>query len=296
VDALSHALIVIIILLALGLPSLIPFAVIGAVILDADILFSFISDRSPDLYLFAHGGITHSIGGAIVMSALAYVTIVAVTIAGIIPPLIPSGYGTAAFAIILASAFLHLSIDLLACPGIPLFAPFSDTKYSAGILPGPSILLMGSAIAFLVFIISGRVPVLATLAVYAMIVILYLAFRIAMFLFAAAILPGRRVPTINPFRWLVIAENDTEYSVRYYTVFRGFSNVEIFEKYHNTNPGEVKNYFNMPEVRRLVFNSYIAIAERSGATLIISDPLREKGYIYYPPKFKQVVIPVESAL
>lgn len=294
-DALSHALIVTILFSSTGLSSLLPFAILGTVILDADIFFPIISDTTPSLYLFTHGGIAHSIFGAVVLSALAYLIIIGISIAGVIPSVLYPGSGIVAFAIILAGAFLHLSIDVLACPGIPILAPFSDTKYSAGILPGPSILLMGSAIAVLVFIISGRAPVLATLAVYAMVVIIYLVFRAAAFLFAAAILPGRRVPTINPFRWLVITVNDTGYSVRYYSALRGFTNGEVFEKYLNTNPGEVKNYFNMPEVRRLVFNSYITIAERNGATLIISDPLREKGYIYYPPKFKRVRIPVEGA-
>lgn len=292
-DALSHALVVIIILLALGLPALIPFAIIGAVILDVDIFFSLISDKSPHLYLFTHGGIAHSIFGAVVISALAYLSILGITVAGVIPSSLYPGSGIAVFAIILAGAFLHLFIDLLACPGIPILAPFSEAKFTLGILPGPSVLVMGSAIAVLFLIISSRVPILATLSVYAIVVVLYLVFRTAMFLFAAAILPGLRVPIINPFRWLVITENDTEYSVRYYLAFSGFSNVEVFEKYRNTNPGEVKRYFNMPEVRRLMFNSYIAIAERSGATLIISDPLREKGYLYYPPKYKLVAITLE---
>jgi inner membrane protein len=292
VDAISHALIVTIILLALGLPALIPFAVIGSVILDADILFSFISDRSPDLYLFTHGGIAHSIVGAVVLSALAYLCIIGISMAGVIPIVLDPGSGIVAFTVILAGAFLHLLIDLLACPGIPILAPFSESKFTPGILPGPSILLMGSAIVVVVFIISGRVPVLVTLAVYSIVVILYLSFRTAAFLYAAAILPGRRVPTINPFRWLVITANDSEYLVRYYTAFSGFSHGEALKKYSNTNPGELKHYFIMPEVLRVVFNSYITIAERNGATLIISDPLREKGYIYYPPKFKRVEIPV----
>ena len=65
-DALSHALITVIIFLAAGsTSSLIPFAVIGAVIVDADIFFSIISDRIPELYIFTHGGFAHSIHGAV---------------------------------------------------------------------------------------------------------------------------------------------------------------------------------------------------------------------------------------
>jgi inner membrane protein len=47
-----------------GLTPLLPFAILGAVIMDADIFFSLISDSNPPLYLFTHGGIAHSLAGA----------------------------------------------------------------------------------------------------------------------------------------------------------------------------------------------------------------------------------------
>ena len=71
-DSLTHALVADILSYSLGFPQFIPFAVIGAVIIDTDVLFSRISDRHPSLYLFAHGGIAHSLAGAVVLSALAY--------------------------------------------------------------------------------------------------------------------------------------------------------------------------------------------------------------------------------
>lgn len=290
-DALSHTLIVIIVLLALGLPALIPFAVIGAVILDADIFFSGISDSSPRLYLFTHGGIAHSIAGAGVMSALAYLTIIAITGAGVIPPFIYPGYGIPAFAVILAGAFLHLFIDLLACPGIPLLAPISDKKYTTGILPGPSVLLMVSAIAVLVFIISGRAPIITALALYAVTAVLYLAVRAVFFIYVGVKIPKKRVPAINPFCWLAIDENDAACTVRYYTISRGFSGGETFWKFKNCSPREVAQYMDMPEVRRVKFNSYVLIAEKNGSILAFCDPLREKGYVFYPPKFRRFEIP-----
>lgn len=293
-DALSHALIAVIILLALGLPTLILFAVIGAVILDADIFFSLISDRSPNLYLFTHGGIAHSIAGAVVMSALAYVTIIAVTITGIIPPLIPPSYGTAVFAAILASAFLHLVIDFLACPGIPLLAPVSEKKYTPGLLPGPSILLMAIAIAVLVLIISGRAPIITALTLFALAAVLYLAVRAVFFIYAGVKILTKRVPSINPFRWLAIDENDTACTVRHYTISRGFSGGETFRKFKNCSPSEVAQYMDMPEVRRVKFNSYVTTAEKNGSTIAFFDPLREKGYLYYPPKYKRVTLTIPA--
>ena len=129
-DALSHALIACILFSASGQNQLIPFAILGAVIMDADILFSWISDRIPSLYLWTHGGITHSIAGAVVLSLLAYLTVISLSAAGVI-----SGAGTVGvygFAAILAGALLHIVIDVSAVPGHPAPCPV----FRPEILPG----------------------------------------------------------------------------------------------------------------------------------------------------------------
>ena len=59
-------------------------------------------------------------------------------------PLFPAVGAPAAFAAVLAGAYLHLGLDSLACPGLPLLAPCSDRKYTVGLLPGPSLLLFAS--------------------------------------------------------------------------------------------------------------------------------------------------------
>ncbi len=96
-DALSHALIVCILFSVTGLTPLLPFAILGAVIMDADIFFSLISDTNPSLYLFTHGGIAHSLAGAPVLSVLAYLAIVLIARAGIIPLNAVAGYGVYVF-------------------------------------------------------------------------------------------------------------------------------------------------------------------------------------------------------
>ena len=116
-DALSHALIAVILFSASGQNQLIPFAILGAVIMDADILFSWISDRIPSLYLFTHGGITHSIAGAVVLSLLAYLTVISLSAAKVISG--AGAVGVYGFAAILAGAFLHIVIDVSAGPGHP---------------------------------------------------------------------------------------------------------------------------------------------------------------------------------
>ncbi|HET6580659.1 MAG TPA: metal-dependent hydrolase, partial [Methanoregula sp.] len=141
-DALSHALTAVIIFLAAGsTSSLIPFAVIGAVIVDADIFFRIISDRAPELYIFTHGGFAHSIPGAVAVSGLGTAGIMLAVLAGAVPAWVLSIPLPLAFFAILAGAGIHLGVDGLAYPGIPLLYPFSDSKVTFGVLPGPSIFL-----------------------------------------------------------------------------------------------------------------------------------------------------------
>ncbi|MCX6683519.1 MAG: metal-dependent hydrolase [Methanoregula sp.] len=289
-DALSHALIASILFSAPGLMPLIPFAVFGAVIPDADIVFPKISDRNPSLYLFTHGGIAHSIAGVFVLSLLAYGTVVLLAAAGIIPTGSVAAAGVYGFAAVLAGALLHIAIDVSACPGIPVFAPFSDRKYTLGILPGPSLLLAVAALGLVMVVTLPLLPFSSAIVIYGSVVIVYIAVRAGMFLVAGVILPGRKIPSINPFRWLVIREDETSYKVRNYTLFSGYSDEAEFEKFRNTDARELAAAAQFPNVRRFFFFSYIVTAERNGSVLILADPLREKGYLYYPVHFRRIEV------
>jgi inner membrane protein len=294
VDALSHALIAWILFSVTGLSPLLPFAILGAVIMDVDIFFSLISDSIPSLYLFTHGGIAHSLAGALVLSVLVYLTIVLIAFIGIIPPPALAGYGVYGFAAVLVGALFHLAIDVLACPGIPLLAPFVDRKYTLGILPGPSILLAGAALGLVVVTITQLLAFSQALTFYAWTVLLYLTVRVGSFLFAFIRLPGRKVPGVNPFRWLSISEYETYYSVRQYSLLRGSSGESVFYKYKDTSADEVKSALRFPEVRRLFFHSSCVTAERIGSVLILTDPLREKGFLYYPPHYKRAAVTIDD--
>ena len=293
-DALSHALTAWILFSVTGLTPLLPFAILGAVIMDADIFFSLITDTLPSLYLFTHGGIAHSLAGALVLSVLTYLSIFLIALTGIITLSALAGYGVYGFAAILGGALSHLAIDTLACPGIPLFAPFSDRKYTAGILPGPSILLAGAALGLVAVTVTGVLAFPHALVFYAWTVLLYLAVRGGSFLVVGVWLPGRKIPGINPLHWMTVIENVASFTLWQYTVFRGFSRESVFTKYKDTSAAEVKSVLQFPEVRRLFFHSCWVIAERTGSVLILSDPLREKGYLSYPPHFKRVVVSLEN--
>ncbi len=292
-DALSHALIAYILFSATGFIPLVPFAILGAVILDADIFFPAFSDSVPSLYLFTHGGIAHSIVGAVAMSLLAYLALAIIAIAGIIPGGILIGAGISGYAAILTGSFLHLAIDIMACPGLPLLAPVLDRKYTLGILPGPSILLAAAAVGSISLSVLHVMPFWQALMAYAGIAIAYFVVRIAAFLYADTRLPVRKVPSINPFRWLVIREDNRRYTISTYTFFKGYDTGADFCKCREATARDIDDAAKIPEVRRFLFHSYCVTAERIGSVLILADPVREKGYVYYPPKFKRVAISSE---
>jgi inner membrane protein len=277
---------------AAGLIPLLPFAVLGAVIPDADIFFSFISDRNPSLYLFTHGGIAHSFAGALVLSVLSYGAIITIAIAGIIPFPAAAGSGVFGFAAVLTGTLLHLAIDVLAFPGIPLLAPLADRKYTIGILPGPSILLAFAALGLVFVTITRLLEFSYASGIYAAVVLLYLAVRGIFFLYAGTRFQGPKIPEVNPFRWLTISGDQEHCIVREYSLVQGVTGEAVFLRYKLTSAEEVKSALRFSEVRRLFYHSYCVSAERMGTELILSDPLREKGYLYYPPRFKRVIVPI----
>ncbi|MDD1700453.1 MAG: hypothetical protein LUQ04_06630, partial [Methanoregula sp.] len=171
-----------------------------------------------------------------------------------------------------------------------------DRKYTLGILPGPSMLLAVAAFGVVLVMILSILSFSSAIVLYGIIVLLYLAVRTGMFLIVGVTLPGRKIPSINPFRWIVIRENESSYKVRNYSLFHGYSDETVFEKYRNTGARELAVASQFPEVRRLFFFSYIVTAERIGSDLILSDPLREKGYLYYPLKYKRVEVKLDEGL
>jgi inner membrane protein len=271
-----------------------PFFVLGAVIIDADILFFRISERHPSLYLFTHGGCAHSITGAVVLSVIAWTAAALVLATGPVHPGLPVPVASVAFAAVLAGALLHIGLDTLAVPGLPLLAPFSDRKYTAGLLPGPSILLMAVSLFFVIWVGLGEVDLPAMILPYAAVIAAFLAARITAFCIARTALrgKGRAIPTINPLRWLVIGETPEVWTVGEYRIGKGMGETECLMKYRSTSAGETLSFLTRPEVRRLRFHSYIVTVEKVGDEIVFSDPLRVSGRIFYPPYYTRVRVPL----
>jgi inner membrane protein len=227
-----------------------------------------------------------------VMSALAYAGIALATLTGLVNPAVLPGAGAAGGCAILAGAFLHIAMDLPATPGIPLFAPKSDKKYALFILPGPSILLMAVSLFFLAWMALGVVPLAGGMIAYAAILIAFLLVRFVAFLASRPAVRGNLwvIPQVNPLRWLLIRDNGDAWAVRDYRIGMGMTEPVLYQKFSGTDVGSVASYRTAPEVRRLQYTSYVVIAKKEGEILILSDPVRESGRLFYPPHFKQVRI------
>lgn len=282
-DSFTHAFIASLPLFALGMAYLVPFAVLGAVIPDIDVFFEVLPDDNPSSYIFSHGGITHSLAGAVGISLIAFAVVLALsrflTIGGGIS-LNASGLVLLA---IMGGAILHVFLDYLAYPGIPLLYPFSTEKMTVGIFAGPNPILLLLSVILLVLILinkSGNQQIMA----YVVLVMVVILLSAGMKCYVSSQTDGETVPGMNPLHWTIIREDDVSYTIQTYHLFDGVTDEKRYEKYTNITPGEVSRYWNIPEVQRLRYYSYITTIERNEDGITFRDPLRESGVFLYPTK------------
>lgn len=287
-DSITHALVAILLFPASLTGSLALFPVLGATLPDIDILLKRISDRDPALFIFSHGGFTHSIPGVLAVSAGAGLGFLAWQISAgqdAAPALILMGC-----VLSLGGALTHLFLDALAFPGIPLLYPGTPRKFTAGIFPGPSLVLLAGSLGFFMAYILGY-PILPLLPVLAALGIFYILAHVFMKVVVAAKHPGITVPTFNPLKWLVIAGSPGAYCVYYTGIGTKPGKMTVYPAYDGVDPALVQRHSNDPEVRRLTYYSYITVAALEGGDVVIRDPLREDGLLYYPPSYTRVRLP-----
>jgi inner membrane protein len=92
----------------------------------------------------------------------------------------------------------------------------------------------------------------------------------------------------------VIGETPYAWKVSEYRMGNGTTEPTIYPKYRGTTAETVAPYLAIPEARRVRYHSYITTAEREGDSLVISDPLRTSGAIFYPPHFTEVRLPLRG--
>jgi inner membrane protein len=292
VDSITHALLVATLFMDIGIPEYIIFAILGAVILDADILFTLVSKNRPSLFMYIHGGAVHSIAGSAGLAAIAYgVFYLLVMSAGIIFGL-PISFPFGAFALIctISGAWAHIALDILATPGVPLFWPGSYKKYTAGIFAGPSFVMTAISWTFLILLFLGIFP-LSSLPGYGILFLAYLSASVIVRIIAAASVTGSSFPTFNPLRWMVISQAPGSWSVGFFSLpDRVIGEIKTYPEYTGVNADEVKKIEEIPEVQRVRYHSYFTVAERIGDTITIKDPLRDDGTLRYPPYYVKVMI------
>ncbi|MGA9141128.1 MAG: metal-dependent hydrolase [Methanocella sp.] len=283
-DSLTHALAISAVFAIAGQPELIPFAALGAIAPDIDITFQRFSDRDPRLYIFTHGGITHSIAGAIAVSLLvALIALPAATLIGYSTPLL------FAVAAIMTGALSHILLDFLAYPGIPLLYPATDKKFTIGIAAGPTPWLLVASITFGAFILTGRAGI-ENPWIYVGFFSLVIAMSGALKVYVSVRSGGSAIPGFNPLRWLIIEESPCAYRVYAYHLLKGRQPATDYKKYRDVPEAEVRRLMTFPEARRMRYHSYIVTASRAGNGIELSDPLRQNGYLWYPPYFKSLLI------
>ena len=289
VDSITHGLVAIFLFHSAfpGLPLL--FAVLGATLPDTDILHRRFSDRDPRLFVFSHGGFTHSIPGA--------AAIAAGVAAGFQAWQIVAGQGYAgaqvlaiAWALAFSGALTHLALDALAFPGIPLLYPARTRKYSAGIFPGPSLVLFGMSLCFLLAHLSGYAGIV-TLHAYMGFIGVYIAAHAALRALVTARHPGLAIPTFNPLKWLVIRESEGFFEVYSAGLSKTYGKLAAFPRHDGVRPGCIERHAKDPEVQRVAYHSYLTVAGRQDGSVVIRDPLRECGLLPYPPHYRRVCIP-----
>ena len=294
-DIFTHAVAILVILFATGNTVLIPFGVLGAVIVDIDMAWFFIARRNPSLYLLHHAGFSHSFFGAVVLSAIAFGTTLVLSSAGWLPGTIPGGILAPAFAATLAGAYLHLFLDWLAAPGLPLLYPLTEKRFGLAMTPMP--------LYFLVTLLSlGILGVTLFRGLTMELAEVYGAMFAGIILASAGMKwlvhrksPGRSYYTLHPFQWIIIREENPSYTVIVYDMFRGVIRELNFEKYRNIRPDEAHRYHS-PELRRHWYFSYISAVERKGSEIIFHDPVREGGLLPYPPWYPSVTVNADASL
>ena len=286
-DALTHGLTISLILGGLSAGSLLFAGILGTIAPDLDILATPLSSRNPRRYILIHGGVTHSLAGGIPAALLAFG--IALLVAVYLPILREGGIVLSAGAVIalISGTLLHIFFDLLAFPGIPLFWPATDKKYTLGIFPGPSLFVFGLTLVFLVLFFTGVMD-LSAFRLYAVIFIAFMAFCAALKLVVSSRLNGITIPTRHPLHWLVLEDTGGSYLLSRYHLIRGSGDTTEFPKFDGVTSEEASRYRELPEIRRLYYHSYIVTVRRDGEDLVYRDPLRDEGIFFYPPYYKTV--------
>jgi inner membrane protein len=289
-DLFTHFLVPYIILYALKSKNKLAGA-FGGISLDFDTIFvAWIGILSPQFFIFSHRGITHSfIFGLITSTIFLYVISrkqVNSFISNIIKRDISVKFTKTTVAIAYFGVLTHLFLDYLTTLGIPLFFPFSITRYAADIyqsLDALTIILAGLVLLILYLKMDTKYKK-AAMAIFMVILISFGGIRtcekINVINAETPTLNGNYselsvYPTSDIFTWNVVKHNtgNTSYIVSTYNTW---DHQETNIQFYNT-PSVINGNYSKglnaidtadkdPKVKQFKWNSYytIVIANYTG--------------------------------
>jgi inner membrane protein len=284
-DLITHFLVPYIILAAVGSKNKLAGA-FGGISLDFDtISVAFIGLLAPQFFIFSHRGITHSFIFALITSTIFLYILsrkqVNSFISNIIKRDISVKFTKTTIAIAYFGALIHLFLDFLTTKGIPLFYPFSMTKFAAEIYPAVDITI--TIVAFLVlFILYLRVNENYKKVAMAIFMIILVSFGGIMVYEKSNALNAEKLtlnesysqisayPTQDMFTWDIVKSNAQNSSYRastYNTWQSQESNVKTYKNpliengSYSSAQDAIKIANTLPVVERFKWNSYYTLVD-----------------------------------
>ena len=251
----------------------------GGISLDFDVLIAWIGILSPQLFVFSHRGITHSFffGFFTSLLFLYFVTRKPVkdTINRIIRRNLNIEFSRVTVLIVFFGALTHLFLDSLTSLGIPLFYPFTITRYSAEIFYylDTATIIIAFAVLFIIYLrINSKYKKIA-LTIFIAILILFggiRAYEKMDTLQQLSSVDGNYTyitayPTPDMFKWSVVksnAENSSYEVFQFNSLENSSTDFKIFQKLSVTNGtyisalNAVNQANNLPEVKKFSWTAY----------------------------------------
>ena len=292
-DLITHFLVPYIILTAIGSKNKLAGA-FGGISLDFDTIFVAPLDNiivaltgtlAPGLFILAHRGLTHSFVFALITSTIFLYVLsrkqVNEFISNTIKRDISVKFTKTTIAIAYIGALTHLFLDFLTTKGIPLFYPFSITRYAAEIYPAVDLIITILAVITLL-VIYLKVNQKYKKAAMAVFMIVLVSFGCIMAYEKVNTINAQKItlngnysqistyPTQDMFTWQVVESNAQNSSYRvseYNTWLNQESNIKTYKNplIENGSYSSALNAINtantLPDVQKFKFNSYYALVD-----------------------------------
>ncbi len=282
-DLITHFLVPYIILAALKSKNKLAGA-FGGISPDFDTIFvAWIGILAPQFFIFSHRGITHSFIFGFVTSTIFLYVISRKQVNGFISNLIKRDltvkFTKTTVAIAYFGVLTHLFLDYLTTLGIPLFFPFSITRYAADLYQSIDILttIIAAVVLLIIYMKVDYKYKKAAMAIFMIILISFGGIRayekINVLEVETPTLNGNYsqlsvYPTSDMFSWNVVKRNseNTSFIVSEYNTWHDQeSNINVYTtpSVENGNYSSALNAIKivdaLPVVKRFKWNSYYTL-------------------------------------